>query len=88
MTCIRSRRNRNRTVLNRRSSRHAQRWRRVDDQADEAGEAQLVLFLKHGEGHVGRAFDDAQQGARRTARLALALLPVAHGLDRHTDAGG
>src|SRR5262245_5116219 len=53
----------------------------------------VVLWIRfrgaqYGEGNVGRLVDDLEQSARGPARRALALLPVAHGLDRHADARG
>src|SRR5437867_4418606 len=45
-------------------------------------------ITEHSKCNLRRLVDDLQQGARRTARRPLALLPVAHGLDRHPDAGG
>src|SRR5215217_604592 len=38
--------------------------------------------------HVRRQIEQLQQRPCRAARMALALLPIAHRLDRHTDAGG
>ena len=43
---------------------------------------------QHRERHVRRLVEQLEQRPRRTARMALALLPVAHRLDRHADAGG
>ena len=40
------------------------------------------------EGEIGRSVDDLEERPRRSTRGALALLPVADGLDRHFDAGG
>src|SRR4051812_30848531 len=40
------------------------------------------------ERHVWRLVQQPEQGPRRAARVALALLPVAHRLNRHANAGG
>ena len=52
------------------------------------GLARLGLAAQRGEGDVRRLVDQLEQRARRAPRRALALLPVAHGLDRHLDALG
>src|ERR1043165_504304 len=46
------------------------------------------LAAEHLERPVRRLIEQLEQRPRRTAWLALALLPVAHRLDRHADAGG
>src|SRR5262245_40197224 len=38
--------------------------------------------------HIGRLIQQFEQRAGGTARLTLALLPVAYRFDRHADAGG
>ena len=43
---------------------------------------------QHREGYIGCALNHLEQRARGAARATLALLPVAHGLDRDADAGG
>jgi hypothetical protein len=47
-----------------------------------------MLAAKHGKSCLGRPFDDPKERACRTARRALALLPVAHRFNRHADLGG
>ena len=48
-----------------------------------------ALFIaQRGEGDIRRPVDQLEQRAGGTARIALALLPVAHGLDRHLDLFG
>ena len=46
---------------------------------------ELAPFAEHREGGLGRFLDDLEQRARRPAWRALALLPIAHGLDRNAD---
>src|SRR5215471_4120243 len=47
--------------------------------------AALTRFGEDREGGVGRFFDDFKERTGWTARRALALLPIAYGLDRHAD---
>ena len=51
--------------------------RRIDASAPSSAQSR--------EGRVRRAVDQLEQRARRSARITLALLPIAHGLDRHFD---
>src|ERR1044071_2501723 len=46
------------------------------------------LAAQHLERHVRRLIEQPEQRTRRPPRLPLALLPVAHRLNRHADAGG
>ena len=48
----------------------------------------LRVGAQHREGDVGRLVDHLEQRAGGAARRTLALLPVAHGLERNPDAGG
>src|SRR5258707_6478858 len=43
---------------------------------------------QHRERDIRRLVEQFEQCPRRTARMALALLPVPHRLDRHADARG
>src|SRR5205814_6624167 len=48
----------------------------------------LARLGEHREGGVRRLFDHLKERAGGTAWRALALLPIAHRLDRHADPGG
>ena len=55
---------------------------------DRVNRVTLAFPPQHRKRHVRRLIQQLQQRPRRAARMALALLPVAHRLDRHADAGG
>src|SRR5436853_2925291 len=50
--------------------------------------AASARLAEYGEGGLGSFFDDFKERATRATRRALALLPIAHGLDRHANTGG
>src|SRR5205823_7930900 len=50
--------------------------------------APSARFAEHGKGSIRRFFEHFEERAGRTARRALALLPIAHGLDRYADTRG
>ena len=70
---------------------HGKAVRRLPTRRQWASATGLVpasCRAEHREGDLRRLVDHLEQRARRPARRALALLPVAHRLDRHADAGG
>src|SRR4029077_3968115 len=50
--------------------------------------APSARFAEHGKGGIRCFFEHLEKRACRSARRALALLPIAHGLDRHADTRG
>src|SRR5262245_4150899 len=68
----------------------AHRWSpketgRTDPKTQWSGAGLRVA--QHRKRHLWRLVDHLEQRAGGSARRALALLPVAHGFDRHADAG-
>src|ERR1700732_3967731 len=50
--------------------------------------APSARLAEHGKGGIRRFFEHFEERAGGTARRALALLPIAHGLNRYADTRG